>query len=159
VPTVLFYHLTRSSVEQTARLLLARAVGQGWKVTVRGGRESRLDDLDRVLWLGPEGEFLPHGRSGGAHDARQPILLTGRHDLANDPKALMLLDGAAFDEEETVHLERVWILFEDQDTACRDTARDQWKRICDAGIAAQYWTEDGGSWEKKMERAPVARPA
>lgn len=155
---VLFYHLSESSVEQTVRNLLSRAVGQGWKVVVRGRDPKRLDTLDRALWLGPEDDFLPHGRAGGPHDADQPVLLTEQHGLQAGAAGLMLLDGAAFTAEEAAALERVWVLFEDTDHAVRDVARVQWKLIAETGIAAQYWIEDGGRWQKKMER-PAATTA
>ncbi len=32
---VLFYHLTRSTVDETARILLGKALQKGWCVTVR----------------------------------------------------------------------------------------------------------------------------
>jgi DNA polymerase III subunit chi len=153
VAAVLFYHLSESTVEQTVRSLLSRAVGQGWKVVVRGRAPERLDTLDRTLWLGPEDDFLPHGRAGGPHDASQPVLLTERQDIPAGAAGLMLLDGAAFNAEEAAALERVWVLFEDTDHAVRDVARAQWKLVTESGMAAQYWIEDGGRWQKKMERS------
>jgi DNA polymerase-3 subunit chi len=30
-------------------------------------------------------------------------------------------------------------------------ARDQWRGLTRAGIAAQYWSEESGSWVKKAE--------
>ncbi len=153
---VLFYHLSDSTVEQTVRNLLGRAVGQGWKVVVRGGDPARLDKLDHALWLGTDDDFLPHGRAGGPHDAAQPVLLTERQDMPAGAAGLMLLDGASFHAEEAAALERVWVLFEDTDHAVRDVARAQWKLIAETGIGAQYWVEDGGRWQKKMERAAAA---
>jgi DNA polymerase-3 subunit chi len=158
VAAVLFYHLSESSVEQTVRTLLGRALGQGWKVVVRGSHPARLDQLDRALWLGAEDDFLPHGRAGGPHDADQPVLLTERQVMQAGAAGLMLLDGAEFNAEEAASLERVWVLFEDTDHAVRDVARAQWKMIAETGIAAQYWVESGGRWQKKMER-PAATTA
>ncbi|MDR0808200.1 MAG: DNA polymerase III subunit chi, partial [Gemmobacter sp.] len=51
---VLFYHITRSSVEETARLLLERALGAGWRVMLRGTDPQGLERLDQWLWLNPE---------------------------------------------------------------------------------------------------------
>lgn len=151
--TVLFFHLTRSSVEQTARTLLMRALNQGWRVMIRGTDPARLDHLDRQLWLGPEEDFIAHGRAGGAHDSRQPVLLTQGGDLVNDPAAVMLLDGAPVDLSQAQGLQRVWVLFEDADTEKRELARGQWRLVTEAGLAAQYWSEESGRWDMKMERA------
>jgi len=37
-----------------------------------------------------------------------------------------------------------------------DTARAQWRSLTGAGIAAEYWSEESGRWQKKAES--VARP-
>ncbi|MFN3845602.1 MAG: DNA polymerase III subunit chi, partial [Paracoccaceae bacterium] len=50
---VMFYHLTQSSAEQTARVLLTRALGQGWRIMIRGTDADALDRLDARLWLDP----------------------------------------------------------------------------------------------------------
>jgi DNA polymerase III subunit chi len=152
VGTVLFYHLTRSTLEVTARTLLARSFDLGWRVVVRGRSAGLLDGLDRALWLGPEDEFLPHGRAGGAHDARQPILLTETTTLPDRCNALMVIEGADVLPAEVAGLERVWILFEGGDEAAVERARGQWKTLSDLGIGAQYWAEDESRWTKKMER-------
>jgi DNA polymerase III subunit chi len=153
VGSVLFYHLTQSPLETTVRALLIRSYGLGWRVVVRSPSLERLDFLDRALWLGPEDEFLPHGRGGGSHDADQPILLTERPDVPSQINALMALDGASVMTEEIAKLERVWILFDGGDEAALNRAREQWRLFSEIGVGAQYWSEDGGRWTMKMERA------
>ncbi len=148
---VMFYHLTRSDVEQTARVLLGRALGQGWRIMIRGTDAAALDRLDTRLWLHPEGSFLPHGREGGPHDARQPVLL-GMGAVVNEAKALMLIDSAEVSEAEARALDRVWILFDGANPDRLSHARGQWKWLTDAGLPAQYWSEDSGKWEKKAEK-------
>jgi len=155
VGAVLFYHLTRSPLEQLVRSLLTRALGEGWRVALRGGDTARLAQLDHALWLGPEEVFLPHGRAGGPHDADQPILLTEAAAMPNGAVALMLLDGAALDPAEAAALERVWLLFEGEDDAALSGARAQWRQMAAAGLALQYWSEAGGRWEKTRESAPA----
>ena len=145
---VMFYHLTASSAEDTVRTLLTRSMQAGWRVMLRGADPKRLEWLDGFLWQGPEDGFLPHGLEGGPHDARQPILL-GQGPIANDAQALMALDGAAVDAEEAKGLERVFILFDGHDGAAVAAARGQWKSLTGAGLAAQYWSEESGRWEKK----------
>lgn len=145
---VMFYHLTSSGVEETARALLGRALGQGWRVMLRATDKPSLERLDIALWHGPEDAFLPHGMAGGPHDARQPILL-GQGEITNDAKALMAIDGALVDPAEAKGLERVFILFDGQNKAAVAAARVQWKALTAAGLAAQYWSEASGSWEKK----------
>lgn len=144
----MFYHLTASPVEETAGLLLGRAMGQGWHVMMRGTDRARLEWLDERLWLRPVDGFLPHGLEGGPQDAEQPVLL-GLGAIVNQAQGLMLVDGAVVDAAEAAGLERVWILFDGNDAAAVDAARGQWKELTGAGLAAQYWSEESGRWEKK----------
>ncbi|MEO1152440.1 MAG: DNA polymerase III subunit chi [Pseudomonadota bacterium] len=144
-----FYHLTRSPLEATLPMLLGKALGAGWRVAVRGVEDTRLDWLDEKLWLGDG--FLPHGRAGGEFDAEQPVLLTTDTEAANGAVCLMAVDGAAVAADEVAALERVCILFDGNDGDAVQAARDQWKALTGAGCAAQYWSQEGGGWEKKAE--------
>ena len=151
-----FYHLTESSVDQTCRMLLEKALAAGWRVAVRGADLERLKWLDEKLWLGPEEEFLPHGLVGGPHDAAQPVLLTTDPALPNEPHCVMSIDGAAIPPEEAEAKERAFILFDGQDPDAVARARAQWKEMTAAGVAAQYWAQEGGRWVKKAEASGSA---
>ncbi len=144
---VLFYHLTRSPVEDVLAQLLPRALGQGWRVAVRGADAARLDWLDERLWLGDGEAFLPHGRAGGPHDARQPVLLT-TGPAPNAPQALAIIDGAEVAPEEAAGLERLWVLFDGADEAAVAAARALFRRFREAGHPPQYWSEASGRWER-----------
>ena len=146
-----FYHLTQKPLEVTLPMLLGKALGAGWRVAVRGTDAARMDWLDQKLWLGPEDGFLPHGISGGPHDAAQPVLLTVAKEAANDPQCLMTVDGADVAPDEVQALERVCVLFDGNDPAAVDVARGQWRSLTGAGCSAQYWSEESGRWEKKAE--------
>ena len=148
---VLFYHLIQSRAEDLARMLLPRAMGQGWRVMLRGTDRAALERLDERLWLVPDDSFLPHGLEGGPQDADQPVLL-GLGPVANGAKALLLLDGAEPLPGEIEGLERVWAAFDGADPDRLEAARAQWKRIVAEGHKAQYWSDEGGRWEMKAER-------
>ncbi len=137
-----FYHLTRRPLAETLRMLLTRALQNDWTVAVRGTDKAALEDLDRVLWLGPEEDFLPHGLAGQAEDALQPILLTLSADAPNAPDCVMSIHGADVTAEEVEALARVCVLFDGQDEAALGRARAQWKALTGAGAKAQYWSED-----------------
>lgn len=152
----LFYHLTRRPLEATLPMLLDKARGAGWRVVVRGTSDERMRWLDDKLWLGPEEQFLPHGLAGSGFDADQPVLLTtGDDDAPNGAACLMALDGAVVTPEEVRGMERVCILFDGNDEPAVQRARGQWKALTGAGVAAQYWSEESGRWEKKAE-SPAA---
>lgn len=147
----MFYHLTRDPVEVTAATLLTRALGTGWRVAVRGGDRTVLERLDTELWLGAKDSFLPHGLAGGPQDADQPILLTQAATAPNRPNCVMAVARAEVDPAEVAGLERLWILFDGHDTAALDLARAQWKAMTAAGVQAEYWSQDGGAWDKKAQ--------
>jgi len=146
-----FYHLTRSPVEETLPMLLDKARGAGWRIVVKGADIERLKFMDEKLWLGPEDGFVPHGLAGGPHDADQPILLTQTDEWPNDPQCVMTLDGAEVLPDVVQRLDRVCILFDGANGDAVQHARGQWKSLTSAGCAAQYWSQEGGRWEKKAE--------
>jgi len=148
-----FYHLTREPLERTLPVLLGKALGAGWRCSVVGGTSARRSALDQALWLGDDTAFLPHGLEGGAHDADQPVLMCAQVNEANAPDCVMMIDGAEISPELVKSKSRVCILFDGTDEDAVNTARGQWKALTDAGCAAQYWSEETGSWVKKAEKA------
>ena len=145
----LFYHLTRSPAEALIPLIAQKAQAAGWAVEVRGADPKRMAALDLALW-GQGDEFLPHSLAGGAHDARQPVLLTvPGQAAANAPRCLLALDGVEVTPDEAQRLERACILFDGHDETAVQRARAQWKALTGAGVAAEYWSEADGRWQKK----------
>ncbi len=147
----MFYHLTRNPLEVSLADLLGRAHQRGMRVAVRGPDLARLHWLDEKLWLGVEDGFLPHGLAGGEHDAEQPILLTTQAQVPNGATCVMAIDGADVAPDEVAGYERVCVLFDGNDNAMLAGARAQWKAFKDAGVSAQYWSEESGRWEMKAE--------
>jgi len=152
---IFFYHLTRRPLEAVLPDLLVRSRERGWKVIVRGQDAARLDWLDQKLWLGPEDQFLAHGKAGGEHDALQPVLLTADTRNPNGANCLMAVDGAEISAQEVTTMERACILFDGNDAAALSVARVQWKTLTEAGCEAQYWSEESGRWEMKAKAGGV----
>ena len=146
---VLFYHLTESPLEAALRMLLPRALSQGWRIELRGRDAQAMAALDRALWDGPEEGFLPHGLAGGRHDRLQPVLLTAGEPAANRPDCVMAVDGAEITVAEAGTLARTCLLFDGVDPAAVERARHQWRQLTGAGLVAQYWAQDGGRWQNK----------
>jgi DNA polymerase-3 subunit chi len=146
-----FYHLTREPLDLALPKLIGSARKAGWRVVVRGRSEGQITWLDDRLWQEPAHGFLPHGVAGGADDARQPVLLTTGTEAPNGAQCLMSVEGAAVTPEEVMAMERVCILFDGNDPAAVEGARNQWRSLTGAGAAAQYWSQESGKWEKKAE--------
>lgn len=153
--TVVFMQLTRLTVEETAQTQLSRALAQGWRVMVRAADPARLDQLDDALWMTPPNGFLPHGREGGPQDGDQPVLL-GAGAPVNDARAVCLLGAMTVDLAEAAQMERTWLLFEGADPAQLASARGQWKAVTEAGLTAQYHSDESGKWELKAQKAGAA---
>jgi DNA polymerase-3 subunit chi len=145
----MFYHLTERPLEDTLRMLLAKAQAAGWRIVVRGRDTARLTALDQALWAGPASSFLAHGLAGGAHDAHQPVLLTSEAGPTQGAQCLMVVQGADFDPAEIAPLERVCVIFNGQDAGETDHARAQWMAVKTSGHEAQYWSDGSGHWEMK----------
>ena len=147
--SALFYHLTRSGPGQLLPMLIGKSLQAGWRVELRGRDRARQVALDEALWQG-EG-FLPHGLAGGPHDARQPALMTVEGQAAaNAPRCLIALDGAEVTGAECAGLERACIVFDGNDPEALERARVQWRALKEAGVAAEYWSEADGRWERKQ---------
>jgi DNA polymerase III subunit chi len=151
---VMFYHLTRSGADETLLTLIGKAVSRDWRVMVRGRDAVRLARLDDLLWTQPADGFTPHGCQGAGQDADQLVLL-GQGPVTNGARVIALIDGAEVALDEARDLDRVMVLFDGADTAALDEARGLWRQVTEAGLAAQYWTEEGGSWQMKMEKAAI----
>ncbi|MEP1614200.1 MAG: DNA polymerase III subunit chi [Roseobacter sp.] len=147
----MFYHLTRRPMEDTLTMLLGKARQAGWRVLVRGTDSDRLTWLDGKLWLEPEDGFLPHGLAGGEHDAAQPILLSKSDDIANAAQCVMSIDGAEITPKEVENLDRCCVLFDGNAPEALQVARNQWRTLKEAGVVAEYWSEDSGAWELKAQ--------
>lgn len=149
---VLFYHLTRTPLEDAAPPLLEKCLGRGWKVVLRAGSAERAEALNRHLWTWRDEAFLPHGGPGDADPARQPVYLTAGSETPNDPDILMLVDGAETDPAELDGYVRALILFDGHDESALAAARGAWKAVTAAGLKAVYWAQtDAGGWTKKAE--------
>lgn len=149
--TAVFYHLIRAGLDETVTTTVSRALAAGWRVMIRAPMPGLLEHLDAKLWLGPEEGFLPHGLQGGPHDTDQPVLL-GQGAIANGAKGLMLLAGAEASRDEIAGLERIWVFFDGADPDAVAVARQRWTTFTGWGLAAQYWSDESGSWVKKTER-------
>jgi DNA polymerase III subunit chi len=153
VTEIWFYHLERTSVEDTLPPLLEKCVERGWRAIVRSASPARLDAVDTLLWTYRPNSWLPHGKSVGDvnDDARQPILLV--HPLVADSQvdlageALFLLDGA--DWEGVTGVARIFVIFDGRDEEALTRARADWRAAKETGFDCAYWRQsEDGKWAR-----------
>ena len=142
-----FYHLTRSTLEQALPKLLARVLALPGRAVVLSGVAAHLAPLDTALWRADE--WLPHNAPDGGDAGLQPIWLTAEDGPApNAARHIFLVQGAA-----SAHLneyDRGFDLFDGNDEAALQAARDRFKQARAAGHALTYWRQsDAGKWEKQ----------
>ena len=73
---VSFYHLTRSTLEQTLPRLLEKALQGGARCVVMVGVHERVEPLNAHLWTYDPAAFLPHASRRDGDAASHPIWLT-----------------------------------------------------------------------------------
>lgn len=145
---VWFYHLERSSIDEVLPGLLERTLARGWRAVVRVPDLACVERLDARLWTFRDDSFLPHGPAGGAHDARQPILLTTEAASPNGAEAAFAVEGA--EPWDVASFERSILLFDGADETALAAARERWRALKASGAPVTYWRQKPeGGWEKQ----------
>ena len=140
-----FYQLGGSPPEQVIASIAEKVVGQNGRLLIVGSDEGALARLDRQLWDQGSDSFLPHGISGGADDARQPILLSTSPDAPNLARNHLIADGEWRDA--ALAYDRAFYLF---DSVTLEGARLAWKLLSGRdGVERRYWAQDGGRWKQQ----------
>jgi DNA polymerase III subunit chi len=134
-------------LERALPRLLERALKEGHRVVVLAGSAERVAHLDQVLWTYDDASFLPHGSAGDGNAARQPIFLTETEANPNQADMLVLVDGAS--AREARGFARVCDMFDGNDEAAVEAARQRWRLAKAAGSALTYWEQTGAGWVKR----------
>lgn len=139
-----FYQLSQSSVEEALPALAGKMLEAGERAVVVSADADQLARISELLW-GAKDQFLAHGRSGGPHDARQPILLADGLAASNGARFVALADGQWRDGAEA--FDRVFLLFDD---ATLDQARATWRSLDGREkMERNYWRQISRTkWEK-----------
>jgi DNA polymerase-3 subunit chi len=134
MPEVAFHFNAPDKLAYTARLL-RKAWLKGARVVVLTPPEA-IDELDRLIWLVGQGDFVPHARPGDATPVQRhsPIRLVERLDAADAAAVLVNLQAEAV--AEPGDFARV-IEVVGLDDADRAAARQRWRRYAAAGIEPQ----------------------
>ena len=140
-----FYHLTAMPLERALPQIAAKVVGGGGRLLVVAADEAQRIALDRLLWTYAADSFLPHGRLGGADDARQPVLIAPDVNAANGARNVALVDGEWRDD--ALDFDRAFPFFDEEHIR---EARAAWKGLARRdGVERRYWKQnEAGRWEQ-----------
>jgi DNA polymerase-3 subunit chi len=140
-----FYQLGGSPPEQVIASIAEKVLAQDGRLLVVANDESFLARLDRMLWDQGATSFLPHGLSGGADDARQPILLSTSPDAPNLARNMLIADGEW--REAALTYDRSFYLF---DASTLEGARLAWKLLAGRDeVDRRYWAQIEGRWKQQ----------
>ena len=142
-----FYHLGAATLERALPRLLERALAEGHRVVVQAGSAERVSHLDGLLWTYNDGSFLPHGSAREGNAALHPICLTDREENPNGATMLVLLDGSRSDH--MGEFTRCCDMFDGNDPAAVEAARQRWSAAKTAGHNLTYWQQTAAGWEKR----------
>jgi DNA polymerase-3 subunit chi len=142
-----FYHLLSTPLERALPRLLERARSQDLRIVVRAGSPERVEHLNSLLWTYDEASFLAHGSQRDGSAAEQPIFLSHQEENPNGATVLFLVDG--IEAADLGDFSRCLDLFDGNDPAAVEAARDRWRTAQDAGHTLTYWQQTGSGWEKK----------
>ncbi|HLY91251.1 MAG TPA: DNA polymerase III subunit chi [Acetobacteraceae bacterium] len=142
-----FYHLTRTGPDKALPQLLGRTLAAGQRAVVLCADVERLAALDAALWQCAEPDWLPHGTAADGDADLQPVWLTTEVAAPNGARFLFLLDGLR--SERLGEFDRVFDLFDGQDEAAVQAARERWRAAKGAGHELTYWQQGAKGWEKK----------
>jgi len=142
-----FYHLLATPLERALPRLLERARAGGYRIVVRAASAERVEHLNALLWTYDEASFLPHGTPRDGNAESQPVWLTDRAENPNDAGMLVLVDGV--DADDLGAFARCCDMFDGNDDAAVQAARERWRRAREAGHTLTYWQQTEKGWEKK----------
>jgi DNA polymerase-3 subunit chi len=142
-----FYHLKTTPLERALPRLLERALKDGYRVLVMASSDERVEHLNQLLWTYDEASFLPHGSARDGQAERQPIFLTASAGNPNNATMLVLVDGAAGSGIE--NYQRVCDMFDGNDEAAVEEARQRWRAAKAAGHSLTYWEQTQSGWVKR----------
>ena len=136
-----FYQLSRDPAESVLPLLAEKTLERGERLLVVSADDAQLSRIGEALWNSKD-SFLASAQAGGAHDARQPVLLAREVEAANGAKYVALADGRWREVGEG--FERVLYLFDDGSLMA---ARECWVALKGReGLSRHFWKQQGGGW-------------
>ncbi|WP_169544960.1 DNA polymerase III subunit chi [Sneathiella aquimaris] len=145
---VSFYHLQAEPLERALPRLLEKVSERGMRALVRFKTEDLQDQLNTALWTYSARSFLPHGTAQDGPADQQPILLAlEEEENLNRSDVLVLLENS--DATDLNDFERCLYMFDSNDDAALDAARDRWKQFKSDGVSVTYWQQTETGWQKK----------
>jgi len=145
-----FYHLQKQNLENVLPRLVEKAYAAGKILKIKIGNEMRVEFINSLLWTYSDESFLPHGSAKDGMAEMQPIWLSAKDDNPNRASWLFLVDGADIDTTSAAGFERIFNIFDGNNSEAVENARNQWKNFKTLAAELHYWQQDAsGRWFEK----------
>lgn len=141
-----FYHMQRSSLEQTLPALLTKALSQGHRILVKTTTPAETESLNTHLWTYNPESFLPHGSQKDGHLEQQPIILSDQDNAPNNASVLILTNGAK--SKKIAEFKLCCQMLDGNNPQSVQDARESWKNYKEQGFSVTYWQQGDNGWEK-----------
>lgn len=141
-----FRNLGGKPLELWVAYLAADYAAAGTRVLIRVASPERVKALDQALWTYDRESFLPHGTEEAGRAAEQPVLLTTSKTNPNGAETLILADHSV--APEGANWQVIEYVFERNDPAAREAARQQWRLWKEQGHEPVYWETDAQGWRR-----------
>jgi DNA polymerase-3 subunit chi len=143
---VWFYHLEKKTLAQELPGLLMRGLERDLRMAVIAPDDEKLKALSNAIWSYEETSFIPHGGADEPNAAQQKICLWTDETAPNAATFVFYVEGAM--PQNIQNFERASILFNGNDEAAVQSARETWKRLKGEGATIRYWKQDDeGRWK------------
>ena len=144
-----FYHLEKVSLDNALPQILQKAYEAGQNILIKVDMAERADYLNTLLWTYKPDSFLPHGVEKDGFAEKQPILITHKDGFnPNNASLCVLVDNVQVPLDEG--FARALYFFDGRNPESLQLAREEWKRISNAGADKFYWQQnENGKWENK----------
>ena len=142
---VRFYQLTSTAIGKALPKLLEKIHEQGQRILVLCKSEEEVKSLNASLWTYHPTSFLPHGTEKEGVPEEQPIWLSTKIDMLNEPTACVTTFPK--DLKELSSFQTVIYFFEE---AQKEGFVSLWKEIQKTKKDTILWVQDPkGAWVKK----------
>ncbi len=144
-----FYHVQRNIAASAAPSLIQKALDKGLRIFIKVPDMDRQIFYDDFLWRHHPSAFLAHGQDTDPMPDIQPVLIGTEDRAANAAKMALVVDGAGLPPLEAFEL--VCVLFDSENVAVLERARQQWKKLKDQpDLVMTYWKQEtNGAWSKQ----------
>ncbi|RVU04407.1 DNA polymerase III subunit chi [Novosphingobium umbonatum] len=140
-----FYLLEQGGPERALAPLAGKVLAVGGRLLVVAEEAAERQRLSQALWQASGTSFLANDVAGGAHDARQPILISDRIEPANQARFLALADGI-WREPDAGAFDRVLLVF---GQTGREAARETWRLLKSReGWECRFFRQEQGRWQQ-----------